>query len=984
MVDTKRAGPTTETESVRELFLMRLRYKEGRLLPLEGNRVLVLDDPDSAYVVFVGTVDIFSVRTEEGEVVSPRRHVARLEPGQVFFGMGQDADAVEMRLLASGVVETRVLRVPQAALRELAQEPEFADYVAATLDRWVAALSASIAVTIPPREPVQLEAEQRNELQPGQVALPKEGVLWVRQPGGTSTLADRTDLPAISDAFAVPLSQATWLRAIEPSIVEAVTTPAMLRLDGLWDGLDRFHRLALLAIRSNLARDEGAERGRLQRKIEADQAVIGSTFAHIASLLNPAAGQQRAAAGGMDALLAATEMVGRAMGLDLEAALRPLTSRTEPLTVYGIARAAGIRVREVTLKGEWWRGDSGPLLGFLQTSGQAVALRPTSPRAYALHDPVAGTVRPVTADVASTLASTAYVFYRPFPNKKLSLWDLLRFGAFGSRRDLLTVLLMGIGTGVLGLATPLAMQRIFNDVIPASDRGQLLAIVFLLIAVGIASALFQVARSVAVLRLQVRLDNSIQAALWDRLLSLPAPFFRQYSAGDLVSRAMGINAIRDLLSSAVSTAFLSALFSSFNLILLFVYDPLLALVALVLLVLSIGASVLAGYFQVQYQRQVTEIQGHIAGLALQIINGLAKFRIIGAEDRAFVLWAERFGEQRRLTYKARMVQNNLAVFNAAYPIITFLTIFAVIAMTRGGGLTTGTFIAFTTAFAQVLTNGLQVSGAALAAVVVVPLYERARPILEATQEFDETKSAPGALSGSIEVSHASFRYDADGPLVLENVSIHVRPGEFVALVGPSGSGKSTLLRLLLGFERPEVGAIYYDSQDLAGLDVREVRRQIGTVMQNGKLMTGTLLQNIIGSSLLTIDDAWEAARMAGIEEDIREMPMGMYTLVSEEGGTFSGGQRQRLMIARALVKRPRIIFFDEATSSLDNAAQEVVTASLDTLHTTRVVIAHRLSTIVHADRIYVLQNGQVVQTGTYDELMQQPGLFAHLARRQIA
>lgn len=983
MVDTRRAGPATETESVRELFLMRLRYKEGRLLPLEGNRVLVLDDPDSAYAVFVGTVDIFSVRTEDGEVVSPRRHVARLEPGQVFFGMGRDADAVEMRLLATGVVETRVLRVPQAAVRELAQEPEFADYVAVTLDRWIAALSASIAMAIPPREPVQLEAEQRIELQPGQVVLPKEHVLWVHQSGGTSTLADRLDLPAILDGSAVPLSQVTWLRAVEPSVVAGAATREMLRLGGVWDGLDRFHRLALLAIRSNLARDEGAERGRLQRKIEADQAVVGSTFAHIASLLNPAAEQPRAA-GGMDALLAATEMVGRAMGLDLETALRPLSGRTEPLTVYGTARAAGIRVREVTLKGEWWRSDSGPLLGFLEKSGQAVALLPTSPRTHALHDPVAGTVTPVTADVASTLVSTAYVLYRPFPNKKLSLRDLVRFGAVGSRRDLITILLMGIGTGVLGLATPLAMQRIFNDVIPASDRGQLLAIVFMLIAVGIASTLFQVARNIAVLRLQVKLDNSIQAALWDRLLSLPAPFFRRYSAGDLVSRAMGINAIRDLLSSTVTTAFLSALFSSFNLILLFVYDPLLGLVALVLLALSICASVFAGYFQVRYQRQVTEIQGRIAGLVLQIINGLAKFRIIGAEDRAFVLWAERFAEQRRLTYKARMVQNNLAVFNAAFPVITFLAIFAVVALTHGGGLTTGTFIAFTAAFAQVLTNGLQVSGAALSAVVVVPLYERARPILEATQEFDETKSAPGELSGSIEVSHASFRYDDDGPLVLDDVSIHVRAGEFVALVGPSGSGKSTLLRLLLGFEQPELGAIYFDSQDLAGLDVREVRRQIGTVMQNGKLMTGSLLQNIIGSSLLTIDDAWEAARMAGIEEDIREMPMGMYTLVSEEGGTFSGGQRQRLMIARALVKRPRLIFFDEATSSLDNAAQGVVTESLDALHATRVVIAHRLSTIVHADRIYVLQNGQVVQTGTYDELMQQPGLFADLARRQIA
>jgi ATP-binding cassette subfamily C protein len=216
------------------------------------------------------------------------------------------------------------------------------------------------------------------------------------------------------------------------------------------------------------------------------------------------------------------------------------------------------------------------------------------------------------------------------------------------------------------------------------------------------------------------------------------------------------------------------------------------------------------------------------------------------------------------------------------------------------------------------------------------------------------------------------------------VSLQCRPGEFVALVGPSGSGKSTLLRLLLGFEAPEAGAIRYDRRDLAALDARAVRRQIGTMLQNGRLLAGDIFTNIVGASTLTLEDAWAAARLAGLDEDIRQLPMGMHTVLSDGASTLSGGQRQRLLIARAIVHKPRLLFFDEATSALDNRTQEIVGESLERLAVTRLVIAHRLSTIQKADRIYVLERGRIVESGTYRELMQRRGVFAALARRQLA
>jgi ATP-binding cassette subfamily C protein len=293
-------------------------------------------------------------------------------------------------------------------------------------------------------------------------------------------------------------------------------------------------------------------------------------------------------------------------------------------------------------------------------------------------------------------------------------------------------------------------------------------------------------------------------------------------------------------------------------------------------------------------------------------------------------------------------------------------------------------VAFYAAFGSFVLAAQALAEASLGLLAIVPFYERLAPILTALPESDEGRGHPGRLRGGLSVSHVRFRYHADAPWVLDDVSFDVQPGEFVALVGASGSGKSTLLRLLLGFERPGSGAVRYDGQDLSALDARAVRRQIGVVLQESRLLPTDIFRNIVGNSSRTPQDAWEAAEMAGLGEDVRQMPMGLHTVVSEGGGTFSGGQRQRLLIARAIVNRPRLIFLDEATSALDNKTQAVVTQSMDRLDATRIVIAHRLSTVVNADRIIYLEGGQVREEGTYQELLAKGGLFAQLARRQMA
>ncbi len=503
-----------------------------------------------------------------------------------------------------------------------------------------------------------------------------------------------------------------------------------------------------------------------------------------------------------------------------------------------------------------------------------------------------------------------------------------------------------------------------------------------LLVSALAVALFQIVRSIALLRLEGRMDSAIQAAVWDRLLSLSPNVIRQYSAGDLAERALGITRIKQVFSGAVALALLGGVFSWFNAAVMFYYDAQLAWITIGFVLLAALITIGLGSRLLNYQREVDRKQGEIAGLIAQLIGGIAKLRVAGAESRAYFLWANAFSQQKQLAFRAHMTLNYFNVIITTIPILASMAIYAV--MDTRTNLSTGMFLAFYTAFALFMRAGLQLVAALISAISIVPIYERLRPILSTLPEIDEQRVHPGELTGAIEVSHVSFRYLDDGPLTLDNITFSVRSGEFVALVGPSGSGKSTLLRHLLGFETPDSGVIYYDGNSLQEVDLRAVRRQIGVVLQHSQVMTGSILDNIIGANNLSVDDAWAAARQAGIADEIERMPMGMQTNISEGGATFSGGQRQRLLIARALVTQPRIIFFDEATSTLDDQAQALVTSSLNQIDATRIVIAHRLSTVIGADRIIVLDRGRIVETGTYDELMAiKGGLFADLAQRQL-
>ncbi len=810
-------------------------------------------------------------------------------------------------------------------------------------------------------------------------------------------------IEAFSQFFAEVKGEATaliegWMHQIGIVDTSTVTMPRLPKpirdssMPLILSGLAQLHADFLSSLDRLQQREMDADLLRFQARERLERQLMQETLRDLSSVLSPPkvsplghSSKFTTAPDAIDeALLIAAGAVGHSLGIEIRP---PESFNLKVQPVEAIARASQIRIRPIKLQNGWWNQDGGPMLAYTHEDKQPVALLPGEKTCYELFEPLKQTLTPVNSDTAAALAATAYVFYKPLP-KKLNLLGLLAFALRGHHKEIVVIILTGVAVSLLGMLVPQAIAILVDRAIPDANRGLLLQIAFGLAAAAFGSMLFQLAQGLATIRLETFADSSLQAGVWDRLLNLKADFFRAYSVGDLNSRASAIGQIRRRVGSTVLRTIFSSLFSLLNLGLLFYYSAKLALVASVVALLSGAIAIAAGILTVRQVHPLLEREGQIFGVMVQLINSVAKLRVAKAEARAFAFWGKQYAEQLKLMLSTQKIEDFLAVVNQILPALTTAALFwfaaGLIEQSRASenGLSTGTFLAFNAAFGTFMSATASLSLTVVEVLQVLPLWKRAEPIILAQPEIDLTKADPGRLS-SMALERVSFRYADAGPLVLDDISIHVRSGEFIAIVGPSGSGKSTLLRLLLGFEFPNSGRVSYDGQDLTELDLHAVRRQLGVVLQNSRLMSAPIFDNIASGALITLDEAWEAARMAGLADDIAGMPMGMHTLVSEGGSNLSGGQRQRLLIARALVLKPRILLFDEATSALDNRTQAIVSQSLEQLQVTRVAIAHRLSTIRHADRIYVLQNGRIVQHGNFHQLARQPGLFAQLMQRQM-
>ena len=638
----------------------------------------------------------------------------------------------------------------------------------------------------------------------------------------------------------------------------------------------------------------------------------------------------------------------------------------------------GVMRRRIMLDGEWWKNMDGPVLCRRVSDGLYMAfLQDSLGRYYTIDRKKNRKVRMSSAYVSS-LHPEALCFYRPLPEKKLTAVDMMKYALSCPKiSDWIIVIMCMLLVTVIGMITPRVTQMLFSSVIPAGSELRLMTTAVLLISIAVGLYFLNVFSSIYNARITQKVSFGLSAATFSRMLSMPAEFFKDSGTGDMASRVSAVQTLGTTLMSAVLSSGLTTVFSLIYIVQIFNIAPGMIWPALAAIAMQFAVSILLVLSQRRLQHRTVKANAALSGTVFSLFSGMQKIKLAGAEERAFHRWADSYQEKAKALYAP---PRSLIVLSVLMPVVSILGS-AIIYAVGAGKLTLADYMAFNTAYGMAASAIMGFSSLAGKLAGVGPTLELARPLLETEPETAGEREAIHEISGRIDVSNLSFRYTEDGPWVIDGLDLSIEPGSYVAIVGTTGCGKSTLLRLLLGFETPQVGSVFYDGKDISRVDIRSLRRLIGTVLQDGKLFQSSIFGNIIITSPeKTLDVAWEAAEAAQIADDIRAMPMGMHTDLSGSG--ISGGQRQRVLIARAIAPKPRVLIFDEATSALDNVTQAKVSEALDKMDCTRIVVAHRLSTIRNCHRIIVLDNGKIIEDGNYDELMKKNGFFADLVARQ--
>ena len=964
--------------------LTHLAADAGVSVPCAGNLPVKLDDPQFAWLVDEGAVDLFLVETREGAEQSAPQHLLRADAGRLLPGVAPDEGSTTLGLVAKGLPGTVLRRLPAAAL-EGVKPAELAEQV----DSWLIDLSRTLSrfVMHRPRPDAIAEPGQVETAAQGTLSV-RRGVVWVSEPppgaGLYMNLIDWADLGSENGAGAIPLTSTSWLTLLTAAQLSSRSSEALAEEGVLLLALASFHAAAFALERLNrrlaVVDQTNLERARATSRRGDEEAARQRLFNLYGLPVDESAGAQRAA---LPEVLGA---IGRHEGIEFRIPARSGASEA-PVDLNDILDVSGVRARQVRLRPDdkWWLEDSNAILAFRAEDGRPVALLPGLSGRYREIDPVGGRRARVTAESARRLKAEAWLFYRPLPPESAGPADLLRMARHGSAADLARLVLAGLPGGLLLLMPALALGFIADRAIPDGDTGALYAVTAALAGFGLLGALLHVVQGMTLMRLEGRAASRIEAAVWDRLVRLPPGMLHRYPAGDLAMRGMTFQNLRDAVQGVVANSVLSVIFLLPAFVVLFFYDAALGGIALGFSAVSLLVATVLGLRQILPHGRTIRAVRQVAGRLSQIIHGIAKLRVDSAEGSAFAVWARAYREQKRAELGLGALEGHLQAFAAALPFAAgAVLLFATVLLDRQT-IPVGDFLVIYAVFMAFQAAVARLGDSVGAVAAMLPAFEQVRPFLAQPPESVADSEPVERLGGDVLFDHVSFRYGPDGPPVLDDVTIHARPGEFVAIAGESGAGKSTLFRLALGIEQPSGGAVYYDGRDVRHLNAKQLRRKIGAVPQAVQLHPQDLWDNIVAHhDGTTHEEVWQAAQAAGIDREIAAMPMGMLTPVGTSGAVMSGGESQRITIARSLIRNPRVLLLDEATNWLDNENQARVMQNLAELTSTRIVIAHRLSTLKQADRIYVMRAGRVEQSGSFEELMAVEGVFRDLVRRQVA
>lgn len=693
---------------------------------------------------------------------------------------------------------------------------------------------------------------------------------------------------------------------------------------------------------------------------------------------------------GRSPLFQALEIIGKASGLIFTCPSKP------PITIESICVESKVRYRRILLTPGWWRKDQEYLLGFILKEGEEA-----SPVVlYLQHkhnlviNPQTREITPLDAKTLSLIQPVAYMFYRSLPQNITGFRDVARFCLQGTLRDYFGLSLAGALAVLMGFLFPFANKVFFDYVIPHLNIHLYMEMMIGIGVAAVSSAIFLLCRSFFVLKLSGVLEHRMQMGLWDRLFQLPIHFFRKLGLGDLINRTLVTEQFRRNLSENTLLILFNAIFSIIYLIMMVFYSWQLSVIGFGVSIIALSLSVILSFIKLTYDRALMASNAEINTFLTQVVNGICKIRIAAAENRIFSNWARAYRDNQALTLRLRNYQMAIKISNNFFSVFATFLIYAFVIWWMYLETTTsifkltpvisiGSFLAFSASFTPFLQAIIDIGNNFSALLSFVPFWERARPLFLTSVESSQEKASPEELTGSCYIENVSFRYHENTPLILDGISMRIPAKSFIGIVGPSGSGKSTLLQLLIGFEVPSKGVISYDHYDMNHLNLRTLRKQMGIVSQSSNIFFGTIFDNIVCGGGYSPEQIWEAISLSMLKEELLELPMGLYTILPGGGITLSGGQKQKLLLARALIRKPKMLLLDEATSSLDNQTQHTIAENLRNLGMTRIVIAHRFSTIMKADYIYVIEKGTITASGSFDELLATSAWFKHNHERQI-
>lgn len=950
---------------------MKLKLLNLKKIDIKKNKIIDFNNPDLVYFIESGYIDIFFTRYHEGREVGRRKFLFTLENEEIFFG--NSFNKSDISIIGIPHPDTSIFYMRKENFFSLSDKSE----ISILAGKWIEKCVNYINDSSDSNNLIKIEEESKSMTLLKESSYCSENIKWIKIIKGDVSFCGVKEIYNAEKKILLPVWKNIYITAkteeCEINIMDSSEITMQTEFKNCIDFINKTFYIKTVVQFQNYILEEKQKTDFLSKNLKK---VINKSYKLLFSSAQTEERYLNYFDDNESYIYISCKIIADYYKIPIKNDAKSKKMKLKENVCESIEHLLSARARKVILKNDWWKNDRGVLIAFEKDKNNPLVLIPSQNLSYTVFDISQKSVSEISVENIKNIEPAAYNIYKPLPDKKISTLMIFQYIYSSIKKgDITNIFLFSFMAGVIALVFPIITGVLVDEIIPFSNIAQTYIMFYIFILTTLTLFIIKSARAIAIVRIDSTIQYYLQSAVWDRILKLPVSFFKEYSSGELSERANGIMEISSKISQFIISSFLSLFFALFYLVLIFHYDFKFALYSSFFLFIMAVIVLSFSYIKYLNQQMVTEMDGKCSSLMFQIINGIEKIRMYASEGHLFLLWADIFSKKKYYYRKVSVIANIQGAILVSIPVFINLFMFWFFVNFKFKEMTTGIFFAFGAALTGFTVSVIEASSSVENFIEALPLYKRVQPILNEEVENRGEKEEIGVIAGNITVKNISFRYIQEQPLILNSVNFKINAGENVAIVGASGSGKSTLLRLFLGFETPVSGEIYIDNKNIKNIDIKEYRRQIGVVLQDSRLLSGDIYTNIRGNLDISAEEIENILIKTDLYDEIMELPMGLNTIIDENAKTISEGQKQRLLIARAIAGAPAILFLDEATSSLDNKSQSKIMEMFTSLNITRVSIAHRLSTVKSADKIVVLKDGFINDIGTFNELMEKKGYF---------